>query len=317
MPELDMSHDLAHPVETDSAWSESYYFNAFDPPTGTGFFTRIGIRPNEGTIDVGMTVWLPGDDLVEYRYIDAQDEMVDRDLRVGGARYQMVEQGRRWRLTFGTDSVEVDATFDALTPLIGADGQRSDGTGSSAETRKSIGKGHLEQAGRWTGWIAARGERHEWTDARGNRDKSWGPRRWGGPTMWRWFSINFGGEAFGEGVHFGGIRIGTDAGDLHRGWVWKDGALESIADWDVTSELADDGVTHRRSHVEATDKAGRVHVLDADVIRVHPGPKGIRPGVPIVNEGLARWTYGDLDGWGIAEYLHQLDDDARPKVPIA
>ena len=46
--------------------------------------------------------------------------------------------------------------------------------------------------------------------------------------MWRWFSINI-----GDDVHFGGIRIGTEAGDLHRGWVWKDGEHASIAEWRV------------------------------------------------------------------------------------
>jgi hypothetical protein len=316
MPELDPSHDLAHPVEGDGAWSESYYFNAYDPPSQTGFFTRIGIRPNEGTIDVGMTVWLPGDDLAEYRYVAEQAEMIDSDLVVGGARYRMLEQGRRWHLTWSNDDVTVDATFDALTPMIGADGQPSEGKGSSTKTRQMVGKGHLEQAGRWTGAVEARGTRYEWTDARGNRDKSWGPRRWGGPTMWRWFSINFGGDSYGEGVHFGGILIGTDAGDLHRGWVWKDGASESIAEWKVRTEVGDDGVTQRHTHVEATDKAGRVHVLDADVFRVHPGTAGLRPNLPIVNEGLARWTYEGQEGWGIAEYLHQLDDDAKPKVAI-
>ena len=71
--------------------------------------------------------------------------------------------------------------------------------------------------------------------------------------MWRWFSVNI-----GDDVHFGGIRIGTAAGDLHRGWVWKDGEAASIRDWHVTSELADDGVTHRVSHVRATDKRDRV-----------------------------------------------------------
>jgi hypothetical protein len=35
-----------------------------------------------------------------------------------------------------------------------------------------------------------------------------------------------------------------------------------------------------------------------------------------VNEGLARWTYEGQVGWGISEYLHQLDGDGRPKVPI-
>ena len=50
-PVLDERHDFAHPVEGDSAWSESYYFNCYCPDTDAGFFTRIGVRPNEGTID--------------------------------------------------------------------------------------------------------------------------------------------------------------------------------------------------------------------------------------------------------------------------
>ena len=129
--------------------------------------------------------------------------------------------------------------------------------------------------------------------------------------MWRWFSINI-----GDDVHFGGIRIGTDAGDLHRGWVWKDGANASIRNWDVTSELEDDGVTHRVTRVKATDHLGRVHELEADVLRVEPGPAGVRPNATIVNEGLARWRYEDGVGYGISEYLHQLDADCRPVVPI-
>jgi hypothetical protein len=316
MPVLDISHDLAHPVESDGAWSESYYFNAYDPPSGTGFYTRIGVRPNEGTIDVGLSLWLPDRSRTGYRFVRPQTEMIDQKLDVGDVVYEMLEQGRRWRLTSNAEAVKMDVTFDALTEMVGTDGQDRTGEGASVETRKSVGKGHLEQAGRWTGWLEANGTHYAWTDARGNRDKSWGPRRWGGPLMWRWFSINFGGESFGEGVHFGGIRIGTDAGDLHRGWVWKDGESHSIEQWKVTSELEDDGVTHRTTHVEATDKAGRVHVLDAEVIDVHPGTAGIQPNVPIVNEGLARWTYEDEEGWGISEYLHQLDETAKPKVPI-
>jgi len=59
-----------------------------------------------------------------------------------------------------------------------------------------------------------------------------------------------------------------------------------------------------------------VHELDADVFRVSPGPAGIRPDATIVNEGLARWTYEGRTGHGISEYLHQLDSNARPVVPI-
>jgi hypothetical protein len=60
MPILDASHDRAHPVEGDTAWSESYYFNCYDPDADAGFYTRVGVRPNEGTIDVGLALWVPG-----------------------------------------------------------------------------------------------------------------------------------------------------------------------------------------------------------------------------------------------------------------
>ena len=59
MPILDAHHDFAHPVEDDGAWSESYYFNAYCPMVDAGLFTRIGVRPNEGTIDASLAVWLP------------------------------------------------------------------------------------------------------------------------------------------------------------------------------------------------------------------------------------------------------------------
>ncbi len=311
MPVLDPSHDFAHPVEGDTAWSESYYFNAYCPVADAGFFTRIGVRPNEGTIDVGMSLWLPNDDFVHYAEHRAQFEMIDTGLEVGGVRYERIEPLKKWRLTANTDAFSLDCTFDALTPAIGVDGQGHTGKGASASTANSVGKGHLEQAGRWTGWIDANGKRSEFSDARGNRDKSWGPRRWGGPKMWRWFSINI-----GDDTHFGGIRIGTDAGDLHRGWVWTDGAHSSIREWKVTSELEPDGVTHKKTHVHATDKLGRVHELNADILRVSPGTAGIRPDATIVNEGLARWTYEGQTGYGISEYLHQLDGNARPVVPI-
>jgi hypothetical protein len=129
--------------------------------------------------------------------------------------------------------------------------------------------------------------------------------------MWRWFSINI-----GDDVHFGGIRIGTASGDLHRGWVWRDGEHASIRDWDVRSELEDDGITHRVTHLRATDKRDRVHELRGDLLRVAGLPSERDGQKTLVNEGLARWTYEGRVGTGIAEYLHQLDADGRPRRPI-
>src|SRR3954454_14401873 len=239
MPILDARHDLAHPVEGDTAWSESYYFNAYCPVVDAGIFTRIGVRPNEGTMDVGLSVWLPNNEVAHVMAVKKKKEMPAVARDVGGVTYEGVEPLTTWRLTADADAkawdlltpkvdardthIAMDLTFNALTPAVGVDGQGGKGSGASAATRSIVGKGHLEQAGKWTGWIEADGKRLDLVDARGNRDKSWGPRRWGGPKMWRWFSINIGGTdaTLDQGVHFGGIRIGTDAGDLHRGWVWK------------------------------------------------------------------------------------------------
>jgi len=313
-----------HPVESESAWSESYYFNGYDPATDVGLYTRIGIRPNEGSMDVMLASWQPGNQIAFARAKQEQQEMCESPLEVGGIRYECKEEGRRWHLRadckariFDLGSREhretrllLDLEFDALTPMIGVDGQGTEGTGASAATGQSTGKGHLEQAGRWSGWIEVDGARHDMSDrARGNRDKSWGPRRWGGPKMWRWFSINI-----SDDVHFGGIRIGTDAGDLHRGWIWRDGEHTSLVEWRIRTETQDDGITQKTCFVTAVDKRGREHELRADVMRVFPG--GARPGETVINEGLARWTYEGVTGFGIAEYLHQFDDDGRPLVPI-
>jgi len=91
MPILDESHDFAHPVEGDTAWSESYYFNAYCPVSDAGIFTRIGVRPNEGTMDVGLSVWLPGSDFAHIVAVREQQEMVDVGLDVGGVKYERVE----------------------------------------------------------------------------------------------------------------------------------------------------------------------------------------------------------------------------------
>lgn len=333
MPLLEPRHDLAHPVEADGAWSESYYFNAYDPPTDSGFFTRVGIRPNEGTMDVGMSVWLPDGALAEYRSVRPQHEMVDTVLEVGDVRYDMLEPMASWRLRMdgvaqtravaGATTEEgrpvriaLDVTFEALMPAVGTDGQgaRRRSSDATSQAAASVGKGHLEQAGRYTGGLAVDGRRLVWGAARGNRDRSWGPRSWGGPRMWRWFSINV-----GDDLHFGGIRLGTDAGDLHRGWVFDGGRAASVRQWDVRTELAEDGITQRRTHLGVHDKEGRRYDLTGTLLRVAPiGRRGPGGGAgTLVNEGLARWEVGGRTGYGIAEYLHQLDEHGRPAVAVA
>lgn len=335
MPILDPVHDLAHPVEGDSAWSESYYFNAYDPASASGLFTRVGFRPNEGTADVGCSIWLPDGDLAELRAVVPASEVGDRDFQIGPVRYQMLEAGSSWRLSAKATApvrrceagsrhgreveLDLEVTFEALGPAIGTDGQaRSQATQTSAAAAGSTGKGHLEQPGRYHGRLLVDGVEHAWGEgAMGNRDRSWGPRRWGGPRMWRWFSINVDAD-----LHLGGIRIGTDAGDLHRGWVLDAGRAASVAAWEIETETLDDNLTQHVVHLEVVTKPGDRYQLRGDVLRVADigQAKGTR-----INEGLTRWSLVGRNGeqvtgrvgHGIAEYLHQLDEAGAPLVPVA
>ena len=99
--------------------------------------------------------------------------------------------------------------------------------------------------------------------------------------MWRWFSVNI-----GDSLHFGGIRLGTAAGDLHRGWVSADGEVTSIKEWQLRTEPADDGLTQRVVHAVVVDKRNRTYHLTGDVLRVADIGKS---GGTVVNEGLTRW----------------------------
>src|SRR5207247_6851965 len=130
--------------------------------------------------------------------VPPQHEMVDDDLEVAGVRYARVDPMREWRLTCDADAavfdladrgapvvqtrVALDLVFRALTPAIGVDGQAGGAAGASAETPSTDGKGHLEQAGRWSGWNEAGGPGLEQRPAaRGHRDLAWGPPRRRGP----------------------------------------------------------------------------------------------------------------------------------------
>ena len=70
------------------------------------------------------------------------------------------------------------------------------------------------------------------------------------------------------------------------------------------------------THVRATDARGRVHALAAEILRVAAVAHELGGRRTVLNEGLARWTYEGREGYGIAEYLHQLDAEGRPLVPI-
>jgi hypothetical protein len=331
MPVLDLTHDFAHDIGDDTAWSESYLFGGYDPATDAGLHSRIGFRPNEGTMDVWLDIWLPRARFGHYVAVRDQNTIVDEGIEVEGIRFERLDAMGKWRVVGEAEGdlrthgaavepdaprlpLSVDATFHALTPPIGADStarrQRE-----ATTVKDSFHAGHFEQAGRWEGTITVGDETYTFEKCRGIRDKSWGPRQWQRLRMWRWFALNF-----GDDVHLGATRIANPDGDLHRGWLWRDGDFVTIRNLEIETETEADGITPKRSQVIATDKQGGRHEFTGEMIWVSQpdmyGKWEQSSGRTVILMGCGRWEYDGLTGYGFCDYAHHLDAEGRPAVSV-
>jgi len=304
MPILDAHHDLGHADNGDPAWSESYYFNGYSPGNGLGFFARIAMRPNEPFVDGFITLWLPDGRtlrVTEARASGLPDAGTPALSRLAATR---VTAMRCWRLSASGSSdcgvpLALALTFNALTPPIGVDAGMKPG----AAVTGALGSGHFEQAGHWQGECVIDGQRFR-VEGRGNRDKSWGPRRsdhGAGLHYWRWFSLNF-----GDALHLGGIRVGAGETTTQRGWLYRAGDFISLRELIVQTAYASDGLAQSRVVLLARDKQGEQHRFTGEMLRTARLYARGHEHLAIV-EGLTRWRHAGLEGYGICEYAHRLD----------
>ena len=274
------AHDLAHPVEADTAWSESYYFNAYDPASDCGFFTRIGVRPNEGTMDVGLSVWLPGGELAEYR------------AHGGAARDgRHAARGRRrpLRAARGDASVALSGRrrrrARPCAPASDGDAPRSTSRSTSASTRVHPGRRaptvqQTRRAAQRPG-RGRRGRHHRQGPLRAGRpvDRLGSPST-ATPTRGRrptGTATDPGDRDAGADPRCGGgsastsARRCTSAGSASArspatctgAGCPTDGRATSVAEWRLRTELADDGLTQRVVHLEVARQAGPLRSICA------------------------------------------------------
>ena len=320
--------EFIHDAGDDRAWSESYYFNFYDPKEGVGMFTRMGLRPNEGWCDALHVVYLGGDHVAFTHSREDLHGVSDR-LTVGGLTLKRVEPFKKW--VVGYDGPAQDISDAAV--LITRRRERPDGWFRPARLQMSVefdaladpfyaaqgSHGHFEQTGAVRGAIALDGK--TWNvNGWGVRDKSWGPRTWqsggagttgstrrpsAGPAPFvTWFSINWGADlalacscvANSDGVLTGG------------GWVQANGKNQELRTVRVTRSTYKPGsILHTGMHLDATAADGTSYSIDGDVITVCPTKIPMPAGATFVNEGLARFTTGGRVGYGIAEYWHSVE----------
>ena len=319
-----------HEVGPEPNFNESMYFNVVDPSSGVGGFFRVGNRPNEGTGEMTVCLYLP-DGRVGFMF--KRPEVTSNDaFDSAGLRFAVVEPFEELTVDYDGKVVVLDdplqladpkaaftsnpyaeaavrLTFARVSDMFGGEPDEP-----HEKPGEEFAKGHYEQLVAGKGSIRV-GDEEFAIDGYGLRDHSWGPRYWQAPWYYRWLTANIGPD-FG----FMASRIARRDDDGTRGgFVWQEGKLHLCDSCEVSTEWSEPGTYH--STIKATlgsSRAGRQWSIEGRVQTLVPlrnrrrSPDGEWLHTRI-GEGLTEWTVDGVEGtgWGLSEYLDQLID-GRP-----
>jgi hypothetical protein len=155
------------------AWMETFWYGAWVPEAKTTVYLYSWFKPVNGIYGGGCLIWddreyLPWD-VPAFHYDVNRPLLAPADLRDltldCGTRLRTIEEGNRYEMSYRRRDIEVSMRFDAVTPP----------TIVTAKGMSEFFNGHIDQAGRYTGYVKIGDRRHE-IDCYGIRDRSWGPR---------------------------------------------------------------------------------------------------------------------------------------------
>jgi hypothetical protein len=328
---LSAEDEYPHAPDASPNFNESVYTNAFDPVSGMGGWARIGNRVNEGYAELSVVLYLP-DGRVACQFgrpeITANDRFV-----AGGLSYEVVEPFKRVTMRYDGELMLLDDPELLRTPKLLGQAPRVPGRLVFEHTAASPIHGgiptlpdqptmygrdfslnHFNQHTKIAGSIDVGGERWEFTEARGWRDHSWGPRYWQVIYWYRLFIANF-----ADGRAFMLLKITDEAGLSRRvGVLLVDGVYEDVIDMDVTTEWSDtqDPV---RVHL-GVRTAKRREIITGEIVTMAPLRNRRQAGEQVlvsrIAEGFTRFTWNGATGYGMTEYIERIEDGKLVGYPL-
>jgi hypothetical protein len=321
--------DYFHAPDDDPNYNESRYYSFFDPVPGLGGWVRMGNRPNEGYAEMTVCLYLP-DGRVGFMFkrphIDGHHAH-----HAGGLRFEVVAPYEEHHVTYVgmvcllanpremadpgrafKNNPHVPCTLDlrvtAAAQPSGGEPEWDEGEEPPAGSSHSFARGHTEQQMAIAGLVEVGEERFDVAAGFGLRDHSWGPRVWQSIPWYRWITASFGPVGIGctlRGVPDSEYRnVNGYVSDLER---YGDTRVVPVREMTLTSEYDDEWFVVRNHVVVTTDD--HTYELDGDVWSSIPLRNRRDGNVTRLTEGMTRWSYGDLRGAGLSEYLDQIVDD--------
>jgi len=286
--EIVVADDVFHPAKPDeSAWVETMWFAFMVPERRLlGYFYPVfrlnqklqygGVRIGEGDAELPWEI-----PIYHWEYYTPMQPDVDlRDFSLpGGMSVRCTSPGRRLELSYRSEELTLDLTFDALMrPL------RSENTGPFTAN------GHLDQPGRVTGELVMHGERIA-VDCLAMRDRGWGPRRDNGKVQMGYaYAIASDRSAFLSVSGTG--RSGKDK--VVSGFLMRDGVWAKMASGERVATRDERGRAIAFD-IQAMDELGRELHAKGEV--VSRWASHTAPGM-LVWANLVRWSFDGHEVYG-------------------
>jgi hypothetical protein len=282
-----------HPIDDPSThWSDSLYFNAWDPGSDTFLMTRIAVLGNAGRVTGGVVAWVGGE--LAYAYGRELEEIPPTDwdvMSTDGLTYRMLQSGQAWAVQLADGETKAHLEWHGLSAPTSYD------VHPAGALPKAVAWGHYEQACRVTGDLVI-GGRTVAFDGFGQRDHSWGFRHWAGLHQWHWVT-----GFLTDGRSYNLFEVHThDGATTINGFVHGPAGDEYVTAVDRVLDRAEDGgaATFRMT---LTTTAGTTLTVSGEraaaSVPVRPDPE--QPA--IVHETPVRISADGVSGYGIYEHL--------------
>ncbi|HVM09224.1 MAG TPA: hypothetical protein VM345_12220 [Acidimicrobiales bacterium] len=301
-----------HPVEDPSAhWSDSLYFNLWDPSSRLFLLTRMAILPNKPGATAGVLAWIDGTPFAGYGHNLDDVPLADwDDMGIGALRYHELSPLESWEITLDDGDDRMYLRWDGFTGVV-------DYADNAQPLPKAVAWGHYEQTCAVAGSITLQGRSIEVRGV-GQRDHSWGYRDWAGLQEWHWitgFVRDAGGADSAPWRSFNLFHVIQPDGSVTvNGFVHDAGTDHLIVAVERTTDETDTR-SPERYELALTVEGGRTFTFfgDAEGLEVPVRP---HEGGTIVHERLTRITTDDgLVGMGIYELLENTTNPPTPSQP--
>jgi hypothetical protein len=280
---------------------------------------RLGNRANEGYAEMTMTLYLPdGSVLFQFK----RPEITHNDaMDAGGMKFETIEPMEKLRTTYEGRAVylkepeqmadpssafrnnphkkvKLDLIHEAAGPVYGSSGSNR----VVVDPEKEFARAHYEQHMKVKGTIEVEGEAPVEIDGLGLRDHSWGPRYWQAIHRYRWLTINFAPD-FGMMVS----TVYQDENNRSQGGVMvRDGKLSRIVGVDIDTKFDEGGLFHKDLVAHLTLDGGEKLDVSGKVMSFIPLRNRREGMVTHVGEGMTEFRCGEHVGYGLSEYLDQV-----------